>query len=352
MASAVELRDWDAFYHPPLQTEEELLVVYEEQFPLSDFWEDHFNLGIMQQILDIKFNCHPSSEYVAEKESFQMSSYLKVKCKVCNCDLTRYTVLISHHDGKRHRKMYQSNLKRVDPCLELKVKLKSLDQRLEGFHPGTLEHLINVDPQPIVGVQFLYSQTRNSTRSYHCKLCTYCSHTKETMLAHLKSVYHIQSLFITKYRKNIPQSEVFAACKQVVRNEGKINYPIPVFSSPIWRHGKGNKEAEMSCKYLKVDSNAIQQKTRDVKVQKEFDPSLDLQLIRKVPMIYRTTERMDLSKCAFFMSYIFLSIKKLDHYYNTKRYDLEVEKMKKLFYYFFIVCKDMDFMPDIRMPGW
>ncbi|XP_047484585.1 uncharacterized protein LOC125036187 [Penaeus chinensis] len=351
MAYAAETGDWDEFYHPALQTEEEVLLVYEEQFPLNDFWKDHFNLAILQQILDTKFNCHPSSEYVAKKEVSQSSRHLLVKCKVCNCDLVRYAVLMSHHDGKKHKKMYQNNLKKLmDPSFERKIELRSLAQPMEGFHPGTLEYLINNDPQPIVGVQFLYSNTMNGTRSYHCKLCTFCSHTQEMMLAHLKSVYHVKSFFITKYKMDIPQSEMNAACRRVVCNEGQINHMIPEFSLSRGVQGQVTKETEMKRKCLEVESNAMLAMAKEVGVQKELDPYLCITLAKRVPMMYRTTEKMDLSKLAFFMSYIYLSIKKLDLYYTVKGDEFNMVKMKKLFYYFSNVCNDMNLVPPRECP--
>ncbi|XP_063598741.1 uncharacterized protein LOC134775228 [Penaeus indicus] len=350
MAYVAETGDWDEFYHPPLQTEEEVLLVFEEQFPLNDFWEDHFNLAILQQILDAKFNCSPSSEYVAKKEMSHNSSHLLVQCKVCNCDLIRYAVFRSHHEGKRHRKMCQNSLKKLmDPSFEQKIQLRSLAEPMEGFHPGTLEYLINEDPQAIVGVQYLYLQTENGTRSYHCKLCAFCSYTQETMLAHLKSMYHVQSFFITKYKRNIPQSEVNAACKRVVCNEGQINHKIPEFCLSRGLQGQVTKETEMKHKYLKVESTDMLPMKREVGVQKALDPHHCITLAKKIPMMFRTTEKMDFSKRAFFMSYIYLSIKKLELYYTVRGDDFNVVKMKKLFYYFSNVWNDMNLVPDMRM---
>ncbi|XP_042862659.1 uncharacterized protein LOC122247431 isoform X2 [Penaeus japonicus] len=343
MAYATENRDWNEYYHPPLETEEEVLTVYEEQFPFHDFWEDHFNLAILQQILDMKFNCSPSSEYVAVQDVSQTCNQLKVKCKVCNCDLGGYAIVTSHNDGKRHKKMAQMNVKRLmDPGLEFEFELKDLGQRMNIFQPGTLEHDIDNDQQPIVGAQYLYTQTQNANRTYHCKLCKFHTHTKETMLAHLKAIYHIQSFF----------SEVHAACAKVVSNEGQINHAIPDFCIPTNLQGCVNKEAKKYAKYLKVERNALLPMTREIGTQKAFDPKICITLVKKLAMIFRTTERLDLSKSAFFLSCIFLSLKKLDNYYKEERDHFKTEKMKKLFNYFENICKDMHLVHDGRALGW
>ncbi|XP_053630279.1 uncharacterized protein [Cherax quadricarinatus] len=162
-----DLIDWEDFAYPKLDNTGNLEEYYQRCFHKRDFWEDHFNLHIFQQILDAKFNLKPESEYTAQKDHYQLKIRLKVYCKM-----------------RQKSIILQMPLKKSSP------QLKSLGERRNFFQNDTLEYLIDLSDYPIVGASYLYVDVIHGEHMITCTLCKVNKHCPKEMLLHLQEPSH------------------------------------------------------------------------------------------------------------------------------------------------------------------
>nr|XP_045598947.1 uncharacterized protein LOC123758535 [Procambarus clarkii] len=244
--------DWEDFVRPVYENIDDLETCYQMFFPRRDFWEDHFNKSVLQQILDLKFNTQPINEYVAEKDHYQQKIRLKVLCTVCRCDLKGYDPFMSHNDGKAHKKMRQSQVISSVPLrpnqditsVQLwqsqrlhkggldkeELTLKSLSEPRNFFKVGTLEFYLDTSSSSIVGVGFVYRKDIHKMPTFTCDLCKVNCLSQKKISEHLQDTYHALLYMRVKFRRDVATDNLARECRKVVKNEGRISNVILDFS--------------------------------------------------------------------------------------------------------------------------
>ncbi|XP_042888097.1 uncharacterized protein LOC122263632 isoform X2 [Penaeus japonicus] len=184
-------------YKSAILTKSEAELMMDTEVRSRDFWavfDDYDNCIKLQKIIDLLYNSEPGNDYEVDYQENQNGTRLIIRCNVCTKELTSYDPFVTHENGKPHKKIRQQKMTPKDPNIGMKLQRRPLNELRGIFPKGSLEEMIDICRDPVLGIQFVYKEVIHGKELFTCQLCQKSSDVTKVktsrMFGHLTSSSH------------------------------------------------------------------------------------------------------------------------------------------------------------------